>query len=135
MRGPRCAGGVLERDLVASHVSRLATWWQPTLDLKVRLPSLVVDPLAFTQFDCGSLTDTVLCLNRQSLAFDYLLADGGSKLSYVPAVLGRKDHPRVEVETANLHSKFEHLVACIRDCFCCVFDDGTVYTGLDADLF
>ena len=83
MRGPRFAGGVLERDLVASYVSRLATWWQPTLDLQVRLSSLVVDPLAFTQFDCGSLTDAVLCFDGQSLAFDYLLADGSGELSYV----------------------------------------------------
>lgn len=135
MRGPRFAGGGLERDLVAGYVSRLAAWWQPPLDLKVRLPSLVVDPLTFTQFDCGSLTDAVLCLNRQSLALHDPFADGSGELSYVPAVLGRKDHPRVEVETANLHSKFEHLVTCIRDCFCCVFNHCLMYTGLDADLF
>ena len=132
---PPAFRGGLERHLVRGQVSRVSPWWQPPLDLKVRLSGLLVGPLAFTQFDLAGLADAVLCLNRQSLALHNLLADGGSKLSYVPAVLGCEDNPRVEVEAANLHSKFEHLVAGIRDCFCCVINDGGVYARFDADLF
>ena len=59
---------MLEQDLVASSVRRLATWWQPPLDLKVRLAGLLIDPLAFTQFDCRSLTNAVLWEEGERLA-------------------------------------------------------------------